>query len=222
MNPKIIITEDGSNTLFVPSLNENYHSSYGAIQESRHIFINTGFLSVKKTNINIFEIGFGTGLNALLTYIEASKNNQKTYYETIELYPLEHEIIKALNYPQILTPLEKDVFFKIHSTWNEEIEISDFFTIKKIKADLIDFKFDKQFDLVYFDAFSPEVQPEMWTKEIFEKIFKQLNINGVLTTYSAKGSVKRILKETGFKIEKLSGPPGKREIIRATKLKNHF
>lgn len=221
MRLEVVQTEDGSHTLYVPELDENYHSVKGAIQESRHVFINAGFMNLDKSNVKIFEVGFGTGLNALLTYLEAQKNNINVTYHAIEKFPLDNKLLKKLNYINILGRKSKIPFEKIHnSQWNINLKISDFFCLKKIKADLNLYDFSNGYDLIYFDAFAPDVQPEIWCENNFSKIKNAMNPNGILTTYSSKSSVRGTLEKVGFEVEKLPGPPGKREIIRATVLKS--
>jgi len=220
MDIKLVITEDGSHTLSVPELNEHYHSVYGAISESQHIFINTGlkFVLKEKKEINILEIGFGTGLNALMTFRELSASNIKCSYTAVEAYPLEEAVYTQLNYPGILG-MSKDILIKLHTAnWEEKETISSSFDLLKIKCKAQDMLLtENYFDLVYFDAFAPDIQPELWTVEIFKNIFRTMKNNAILTTYSTKGIVKRALKESGFTIEKLPGPKGKREILRAMK-----
>lgn len=213
-------TADGSYTLFVPELDEHYHSVKGALTESEHIFINMGLKHSSAKEPNILEIGFGTGLNAFLTSLEAKKENRNIRYTTIEKYPLEMDIIKHLDYPELIAPTEKEMFYSIHTAeWNTPQKISENFIIEKIKGDFTNFKFRKGYDIIYFDAFAPEKQPEMWSQEFFNNLYDVLNNNGILTTYCAKGSVRRMLKEAGFSVERLAGPPGgKREILRGTKL----
>ncbi len=219
MDLSLITTKDGSHTLFIPRMGEYYHSHYGAISESRHIFIECGFnvLKDKKDSISIFEAGFGTGLNTLLTFIESKKSRLEIYYTAIELYPLKKEIWQKLNYCHFLG--ENDFFSRIHMCkWNKQIECSSGFFLHKIQVDLTNTQLpENNFDIVYFDAFAPSYQPELWEKEIFNMIINSLKPGGLLTTYSSKGSVKRVLKECGFEVFKLPGPEGKREIIRARK-----
>ncbi len=220
MDLKFVITEDGSHTLAVSGMNEHYHSVHGAISESQHIFINAGLKHVidKKQKINILEIGFGTGLNALLTLIETSKLEISCEYTAIEAYPLAEDIYNNLNYQELLN-IQDDLFLKIHQCeWNKNINISKNFNLQKkyCQAQKMILA-SNHFDLVYFDAFAPDIQPEMWDREIFENIFLSMKKGAILTTYSTKGEVKRKLKEIGFAIEKLKGPKGKREILRAEK-----
>lgn len=210
----IFKTEDGSHTIKSNRFNESYHSKHGAIQESVHIFIESAFKQCAKSEISIFEVGFGTGLNALLTYIEAKKLNKKVYYETIELYPISKEDVDTLNYSEIFD--KSDEFKRLHEPENI-ITLSPTFSLKKNLTDFTNFKFSNKYDVIYFDAFSPETQPEMWTKELFHKVYDSLNVNGILTTYVAKGEIRRRLIEVGFRVEKLEGPPGKRHILRAIK-----
>ncbi len=212
---KFVLTNDDSHTLFSFAFNEHYHSVYGAVSESMHIFINAGFNYITKKNINILEIGFGTGLNAALTYKENMNHNKNIYYEAVELYPLDIEIIKELNYFNSSISINK-IFKNIHNvSWNKQHKIGSSYILKKIKANLLDYDFTNKFDLVYFDAFAPERQPEMWTKEVFAKIFEAMNKNGILVTYSAKGTVKQALRSAGFNVKRLPGPKGKHHIIRA-------
>ncbi len=210
-------TEDGSATLYNEDIDECYHSIHGARAESLHIFLENGLKAHKKNNLSVLEIGFGTGLNALLTAIEAERNNLKIVYHTIELYPLNMDII--LNILPTVREDEKDLFLKIHnSKWEEAVEINDKFCIYKHKADITSFDYDSlNADIVYFDAFSPEKQPELWSEDVFEKIFSCMNENSILTTYCSKGIVRRAMQSVGFKVEKLQGPAHKRHITRATK-----
>lgn len=221
-NHKIIITGDGSHTLFVPDLDEHYHSTFGAIRESKHIFLEAGFKAVagKFYRIEIFEAGFGTGLNAFLTQIEAEKMKIPVIYTAIEAYPLEKELWSTLNYPaEIDIPGCSSAFEWLHeASWNKPERISAYFTLKKINGLLEEFNFPREtYHLIYFDAFSPDIQPELWKKEIFERIYHSLVSGGMLVTYSVKGIVTRAMRSAGFRIEKLPGPPGKRNMLRAVK-----
>lgn len=216
---KRVLTSDNSHTLFNEKVGEHYHSTFGAIQESMHIFIEAGLkrLMESKTNINILEMGFGTGLNALLSLKFAMENNLTIDYCGIEAYPIKEEDAVNLNYPAILD-MEMEIFLAMHRSNKELVKIADNFSLQKIISKLQDVDLaDDKYDLVYFDAFSPEAQPELWTEEVFAKIFNSMKIGGVLTTYSCKGIVKRALRSVGFKIKRLPGPPGKREFLRAEK-----
>lgn len=213
------ITEDGSHTLFVPGLNEHYHSTHGAIQEALHVYLEAGFNHSVENPIHVLEIGFGTGLNCLLTFLEAEKQNRKVIYHSIELYPIEKEEIDHLNYMELISNPPKDIFHKLHEIkWNKEMQLSDNFTLHKLQGDLRDFNFPGEYHLVYFDAFAPDIQPDLWTQKVFENINTKLHENAILTTYCTKGIVKRALRGAGFKIKRLPGPPGKRQMLRATKL----
>jgi tRNA U34 5-methylaminomethyl-2-thiouridine-forming methyltransferase MnmC len=216
---EIILTEDGSHTLFVPELSEHYHSIHGAVQESQFIFINNGLKYIDSSPVRIFEAGFGTGLNAFLTALESSAANRKIFYTSIEKYPLPSEITYRLNYSALFPGAEAGLFSKIHSCpWSTPVDINDTFTLTKIEGDLTKAVPEGPYDLVYFDAFGPDKQPEMWTDEVFEKISAITGTGGVFVTYSAKGSVQRSLKKAGFDVSLLPGPPGKRQIIRAVKI----
>ena len=221
--PEIVVTEDGSKTLYLPTLKEHYHSSYGALQESRHIFIESGFKATASNacSLTVLEMGFGTGLNALLTFIEARKMGlKKVHYLGVEAFPVEKEYWLQLEYPTLFEDKDAgDVFLKMHeSPWDLPYFISEQFVLNKITGDFTTMSFkEESFDLVYFDAFAPDLQPELWSAEVFSVIYKALRPGGILMTYSAKGSVKRALQMAGFVIEGLPGPPGKREITRATR-----
>lgn len=213
------VTADGSATLFVPAMNEHYHSVKGALTEAQHIFINMAFQHSPVASPRILEIGFGTGLNAFLTLMAAEQSMRKTYYCGIELYPLPWETIQQLEYST------NPSLHSLHSaSWEEEVQMTPHFSLQKIEADFASnsFSFDPviypPFDVVYFDAFAPEKQPEMWDAQLFERLYVSMNKGGILTTYCAKGIVRRMLQSVGFVVERLSGPPGgKREILRATK-----
>jgi tRNA U34 5-methylaminomethyl-2-thiouridine-forming methyltransferase MnmC len=213
-----VITSDGSSTFFSTRSNEHYHSTFGAIAESKHIFIEAGLKPfLGQPSISIFEVGFGTGLNALLTLQTAEEMLVSIQYSAIELYPISLEEAKTLNYPEMLK-MEASLFLQMHTLPQMSKSISPMFYLdrQQISFETINLK-HHQFDVVYFDAFSPEVQPEMWTVTGFQKLFDALKPGGVLVTYSCKGTVKRALKSVGFQIEKLPGPLGKREILRAWK-----
>ncbi|MDD2475268.1 MAG: tRNA (5-methylaminomethyl-2-thiouridine)(34)-methyltransferase MnmD [Dysgonamonadaceae bacterium] len=219
MYSQLIITEDGSHSLFVPQLNEHYHSTHGAIQESRHVYINAAFCECKNKQIKVLEIGFGTGLNAFLTLLVAENTNIQVHYTSLELYPLKIEQTKQLNYPSQLSDITGALLFPLLHTanWNESVEITNSFSLHKIKVDFTNpdnFNTNYPFDVIYFDAFAPEKQPDMWTQEIFNKLYAISNDNAIITTYCAKGKVRRMLQAAGFIVERLPGPPGKREILR--------
>jgi len=215
MKSELILTEDGSNSLYVPEIDECYHSSHGAIQESRHIFIEAGLKQCRKSEINILEVGFGTGLNAFLTMIEAEWNAKQIHYVSLEKYPVEAEKALRLNYPEELSSEKRSCFELMHlSAWNEKVKITPFFSLEKVETDFTQYIPENKFDVVFFDAFSPEKQPEMWTQERFELIYEYCNDAAILTTYCAKGVVRRAMQAVGFTVERLAGPPGKREILR--------
>lgn len=222
---QVQLTEDGSHTIFIPAKNVTYHSMYGALQESRHVFIDCGLKyfrhhsSEVQGSIRVFEMGLGTGLNALLTWNDASSLKQKIVYHAVELYPLTDTEIQSLNYDDLI--LNKNIQLAVihQAPWNELIELDEYFSFIKIKENIQDFITSENFHIIYFDAFDPNTQPELWTEKIFKKMFSMLYANGILVTYSSKGAVQRAMKAAGFVIEKLKGPPGKREIIRAIKLK---
>jgi tRNA U34 5-methylaminomethyl-2-thiouridine-forming methyltransferase MnmC len=215
------ITGDGSHTLFLPQMNESYHSMFGAITESMHVFIREGLEFLQGyESISILEAGFGTGLNALLTLVASAQRKVPVTYHTVENFPVDPDVIKRLNYGPLLNAgVSTDYFQLLHrAPWNEAVEITPTFTLHKIREDFTVFNPGFSYDLVYYDAFAPDKQPEMWTREIFTRIFEHLTPGGTLTTYCVKGAVKRTLKAAGFTIEKLPGPPGKREMLRAIKV----
>jgi len=226
MQRKLILTSDGSHTILLPESNVTYHSIHGAVQESKHVFIEAGLRSLnpaRKTIVNIFEMGFGTGLNALLTMIEAEKLERAIHYEAIEQFPLDNKQIGSLNYCTQLGRQDLQMVFEQlhHCEWEKTIKLTHKFTFKKSAANLLNFETPETslsgrqaFELIYFDAFAPNAQPVLWTKEIFEKMFAMLKPAGVLMTYCSKGDVRRAMQAAGFTVEKLPGPKGKREIIR--------
>ncbi len=220
---KVIISADGSSTIELIGKNEQYHSIHGALQESEHVFIRYGLQQIaqQKKQISILEIGMGTALNVLLSYCYAQKHHLNISYTAIEKYPLSEEILYALNYPKLITdcPQSESIFKLIHnSEWDEQVDVSKTFSLKKIKGDAqnINLK-NNHFDLIFHDAFNPDLEPDLWSKELFEKFYFSMKPNGILTTYSTKGIVKRALKSAGFAIEKKPGPIGKREILNAIK-----
>lgn len=216
-----ILTADGSYTFFIPELNEHYHSTFGAVQESNHVFINNGLLFFRYRNpeikeINIFEMGFGTGLNALLTWHATRNLNLKINYTTVETYPISIDNIRQLNLKNVFDDSKLlSIFEAMHTAdWDKKTTYNKF-TLEKKHVDIIDYQPCGDFDLVYFDAFAPEIQPDLWNYKIFEKIHESMCHNAVLTTYSAKGIIRRLLSEIGFNVEKIAGPPGKRHVLRA-------
>ncbi len=213
--PVLIKTDDGSHTLSLPSAGETYHSRFGAIRESRHVFINNGLLVSEKDPLHILEIGFGTGLNALLTLQETEDTVRRIHYTALERYPVPLEIVSRLNYCNLLN-IDCERFLRMHTLpWGKESSLTDRFSLLKIQDDLLTSHLPGHYDLIYFDAFSAAAQPEMWTPEIFSKIGSAMTQGAILVTYAAKGSVRRALQQTGFRVERLPGPPGKREMIRA-------
>ena len=222
MKRKIITTADGSKTIHIEDWNEQYHSKHGAIQEAQHVFIKEGLqhysANNKSTSIDILEIGFGTGLNAFLTLLEADNIKSKINYVGVEAYPVSIDDISQLNYVELISADNETVFNKLHTvSWGKEHEITSKFKLQKRQQFFSEIKDNNAFDLIYFDAFGASVQPELWLKSIFEKMYKALKPNGVLVTYAAIGEVKRNMKALGFIVERLKGPPGKRHMLRATK-----
>jgi len=225
---KIITTSDGSKTIQIEDWNEQYHSVHGAVQEANHVFIKHGLLffisrenrDSSASETNILEMGFGTGLNTFLTYIEAEKLSLSINYVGLEAYPVNEDEIAQLNYPELVSSKHADVYSKLHSiTWQEPVWLHSNFSIEKLQMKFEDVNFVNQFNIIYFDAFGARVQPELWTEAIFYKMYRALKKNGVLVTYSAKGSVRRAMQSVGFTVERLPGPPGKREMLRAQKNK---
>ena len=224
---KLEQTADGSYTLYVPELDEHYHSVKGALTESQHIFIEMGLKHSPVSEPHILEIGLGTGLNAFLTLLSAEETRRKVHYTGIERYPLAEETLKQLDYPRLIGKQHEEDYYAIHrAPWNTETEVSPWFTLHKIEDDFTRLFNPVEgsrsavplYDIVYFDAFAPEKQPEMWEQSLFDTLYKVLDDGGILTTYCAKGVVRRMLQTAGFTVERLPGPPGgKREILRATK-----
>lgn len=216
---KLEQTADGSFTLYVPELDEHYHSVKGALTESQHIFIDMGLKHSMVIEPRILEIGLGTGLNCFLTLMTAEETQRKVHYTGIERFPLDIETISQLNYPSIIGKGHEEDYLAIHQApWQEDTVLSPWFTLHKIEGDFTHYTFNKGYDIIYFDAFAPEKQPEMWEQSLFDSLYQVLNEGGILTTYCAKGVVRRMLQAAGFVVERLAGPPGgKREILRATK-----
>lgn len=234
MKRNIITTSDGSKTIQIEEWNEQYHSIHGAIQEANHVFLKHGLLfyselvSESKTEnnchtepveVSILEIGFGTGLNAFLTLIEAEKLILNINYVGIEAYPVQLDEIKQLNYIELISTNHEAIFEKLHNTsWETSHQITSNFQLEKQKKFFKDITAENEFNIIYFDAFGARVQPDLWTEDIFKIMFKALKDNGILVTYSAKGSVRRAMQAVGFTVERLPGPPGKREMLRARKM----
>lgn len=220
MKREIITTADGSHTIRIEEWDEQYHSKHGAIAESNHVFIENGLLRLQQSHIKLLEMGFGTGLNALITLKVAKKRDLRIQYTAIETFPVKQEEWSVLNYSDALDApeLEKD-FHKMHfAIWEEEIPITDFFSLTKRNLDMASFKAIDEFQLIYFDAFGYRVQPELWTLEIFTNMYQALTAGGILVTYAAKGEVRRNMQRAGFSVERLPGPPGKREMLRGRRI----
>lgn len=218
MERRIVQTEDGSSSLYVPELDEQYHSRHGAIQESRHVFIQMGLLPLvaARQEIDILEIGFGTGLNALLTALSARELGLRIRYWTVEAYPMQPEEILALNYPEMIAGEDVMATWQaLHRVeWGSLQAITPAFQLCKMQARIEDFQPSEMLDLIYFDAFAPEKQPELWTEAVFARMATALKPGGALVTYCAKGAVRRNLQAQGLQVDRLPGPPGKREMLR--------
>ena len=219
MKREIVQTSDGSTTIYLPEWEENYHSKHGAIQEAKHVFIKNGFSLFDQPEISILEIGFGTGLNAFITFLETEKSNQKVSYTGVEAYPVSFDEIAQMNYVAELHANDYEAEFqKMHTCeWDANVKISNLFSLTKRQQFFNQINDIDAFDLIYFDAFGYRVQPELWSTEIFQKMFTALKLGGRLVTYAARGVVKRSMIEVGFTVEKLAGPPGKREMFLASK-----
>jgi tRNA U34 5-methylaminomethyl-2-thiouridine-forming methyltransferase MnmC len=216
MKREILVTSDGSTTIHLPDLDEQYHSKNGSINETYHVFINSGLKLVSSEKVAILEIGFGTGLNSFITYLEGKRTID---YVGVEAYPVTPEEVEKMNFITVLkAEKERAVFEKMHVvSWGEKHQISETFSLLKRKQLFENIEDKDAFNLIYFDAFGARVQPELWSEEIFRKMFNALKENGILVTYSAKGSVRRAMQAVGFTVERLPGPPGKREMLRAIK-----
>jgi len=219
MSNTLFETSDGSHSIFSGQYGVSYHSKHGAIQEAYHVFIKSGLSLFEHRSLSVLEIGFGTGLNGLITLIEAQKLNLDVTYTGVEAFPISTEELEQLNY---ISELQAEAFLKefqkMHnSPWEKEIKIADTFRLHKQRKDFKELADTDTFNLIYFDAFGSRVQPELWTEAIFSKMYAALKTDGVLVTYSAKGSVRRAMQAVGFVVERLPGPPGKREMLRATK-----
>jgi tRNA U34 5-methylaminomethyl-2-thiouridine-forming methyltransferase MnmC len=224
---EIITTEDGSKTIHIPEWNEQYHSKHGAIQEANYVYIDkglVGFLSSdnnKKSiqEVSVLEIGFGTGLNAFLTLHYAEKHQLAITYVGVEAFPISPEELQSLNYTELTAENESLWLKNMHEQPWETLEVvSQHFKLKKQKKSFLDIRDQSEFDIIYFDAFGPRVQPELWTEAVFKTMYDALKVNGVLVTYCAQGHARRAMISAGFKVEKLQGPPGKRHMLRAFKM----
>ncbi len=220
MKRVVVHTADGSTSIHLPELNESYHSKHGAIQEAQHVFIKNGLDLFQNQTISILEIGFGTGLNAFITLLESPKRQLTIHYTGVEAYPVTLPEVQAMNYVAELHAQDQaSLFEQMHkSAWEQLIPLSPFFSLCKRQQRIQDIVDEGTFNLIYFDAFGYRVQPELWSDEIFRKMYAALMSNGVLVTYAATGAVRRSMLAAGFTVEKLAGPPGKREMLRAKKL----
>ena len=220
MEKHIIITKDGSSSLFLPQWNETYHSRFGAIQEAQHVFIKNGLWLVDQPNVSILEIGFGTGLNAFITFLEAQKTKQQINYIAVEAFPVEPQFISQLNYVSELNAFDyQNIFNEMHlSNWNEFVALKSNFSLFKSLQNFEDINYKSMFNLIYFDAFGFDVQPDLWSVAIFEKMFASLLPCGLLVTYACRTVIKNNMKQAGFYVEKLPGAPGKREMLLARKI----
>lgn len=217
--PQIIQTEDGVDTLFLPELNETYHSKNGAFAEAQHVYLENGLFCIAKPEIDVLEIGFGTGLNAILTYLEAEKLQKKVRYTTVEAYSLPFELIEKLNYSTFLLPQTYSIFKEFHQLeWGITQIISPTFAFKKINQKFEEIDIENAFDVIYFDAFGYDVQPELWSEFIFQKMYNALKTSGILTTYACRTTIKKAMEMVGFTVKKLPGAPGKREMLQGIKI----
>lgn len=218
LKPIVEQTADGSHTLFVPALNEHYHSVNGAVQEGLHVFIDAGLKQCTKDEIAVFEVGFGTGLNALLTARYAAEHGKYIRYTSIEAFPLAEDVIVQLNYAR---DEDQELYTAMHlAEWGSEVKINSSFSLTKIHGNFTRFDFSSladHFDVIYFDAFAPDVQPDMWSQQIFDQMYHIAKEGAIMTTYCAKGEVRRRMQAAGFVVERIPGPPGKREMLRARK-----
>lgn len=220
--PELHTTEDGSLTLYAPTFGEHYHSTHGAVQESEHIYLGLALRERMSSwregdaPLRLFEVGFGTGLNALLSWREAEERHIPLWYYSIEKFPITPELYEALHYEGLGEEREvKDQLLRLHAApWDEAVELSPSFTLHKLRGDLTTCTFPERLSVIYYDAFSPESQPELWAEELFQRLGKVASSGAILSTYCAKGEVRRRLQRSGFLVERLPGPPGKREVLR--------
>ncbi|MCB9426846.1 MAG: tRNA (5-methylaminomethyl-2-thiouridine)(34)-methyltransferase MnmD [Flavobacteriales bacterium] len=218
MKKEIVITSDGSSSIYIPEWQESYHSKHGAIQEAKHVFIKNGLCLLKKNNVSILEIGFGTGLNCLITAQESIENGYLIDYVGVEAFPVTEKELSALNYEEVLKD-KQGLFKRIHAcAWEEETEIVSNFRLTKVNLLFENIGYYDRFDLIYFDAFGFRVQPELWGEDIFKRMYQSLKKGGLLTTYAARGTITRAMQSSGFSAHKVAGPPGKREMTIARKL----
>ncbi|QGY42875.1 tRNA (5-methylaminomethyl-2-thiouridine)(34)-methyltransferase MnmD [Maribellus comscasis] len=220
MKHQIIETADGSKTIYIPGIDEQYHSVNGALTESNYVYIEKGYSFCKKGSPVVFEVGFGTGLNCILTAIEAERQKKVTHYYSIDNFPLDKLTLEQLDHKSLFSEKEKAIFKKIHACeWDKLIPVSEYFYLNKIQTDIRKFNVSllKKFDVVYFDAFGPDKQPEMWTQQIFDSIYRQCSEEAIFVTYSAKGEIRRNLAQIGYVMERLPGPPGKKQMLRGIK-----
>lgn len=218
---ELIVTQDGSHSVFSERFGVTYHSRFGAVTESAHVFINAGlrYMAAVQRDIAILEVGLGTALNAFMTWLEAERRNLSVRYTALEAYPIGLEDAALFNFAaQLNVPERQKDFMALHEcAWDVPANFSEQFLFEKKLQPLETFSSEPVFDLVYFDAFAPQAQPELWTEAVFSALYKALRPEGVLVTYCAQGHFKRTLKKVGFSVERLQGPPGKREMTRATK-----
>lgn len=219
MKKEVVVTGDGSKTIHMPELNESYHSTHGALQEAVHVFIKNGLELVEKPVINVFELGFGTGLNAILAYRFARENGVKLNYVGVEAYPVELDMLEELDYTSLLNSDELTAFKQMHEVeWGQSLTIDENFSFEKIHSKVEEYESDRtDFDIIFFDAFGPRTQSELWKPDVLKRVGELLKEDGVLTTYCAQGQFRRDLQSVGFEVTKVPGPPGKREMVVAFK-----
>lgn len=222
MQRNLIVTKDGSHSLAIPEWQVFYHSLHGAIQEALHVYMEAGWhywwsQHSAASRCVIFDMGFGTGLNALLTLIAAEQIQQKILYETVEAFPLDMPLVQQLNYCDVLhRPDLRLVFERLHQCdWNKPIAITEHFTLRKAHTSLLNFSTAEPIDIIFYDAFAPRAQPELWIEPVFQQLYAMLAPDGILVTYCSKGTVRRAMQGAGFRVERIPGPAGKREMIRA-------
>ncbi len=215
----LVLTADGSHTLLSARHQVAYHSRFGAIQETEHVFIQSGLLPIHERGqpLHILELGLGTGLNAFMTFLRSNELQTQIRYTSLEPEPISWHIASQLNYlSQLEASSFSSVFRQMHcGAFDSWLKLGPFFSFRKIKKKIADYHSDEKYSLVYYDAFAPDTQPELWTEDCFRRVYNTMDTPGVLVTYCAKGSVKRALKAAGFEVESIAGPPGKREMIRA-------